>query len=200
MNRAGISNRTRVVLYDDQGGRSAARLWYVLHAYGHKRVSIVNGGWKKWIAEKRTITTESRLPPTTEYRPKETPALTCPSTQLLSRSPHVLILDARSAAEYKGERLSPGSKAEGRVPGSINVDWQENVSGELQTFKPNEDLKAMYAAKGLTPDKEIVVYCASGGRASHSLFTLKLLGYPRVKVYYGSFSDYTNRADAPLEK
>jgi thiosulfate/3-mercaptopyruvate sulfurtransferase len=80
------------------------------------------------------------------------------------------------------------------------VEWKENVSGPLQTFKSADELKRLYAAKGITPDKEIVTYCASGGRASQSLFALKLLGYPKVKVYYGSWSDYTARPDAPVQK
>jgi thiosulfate/3-mercaptopyruvate sulfurtransferase len=80
------------------------------------------------------------------------------------------------------------------------VEWSENVTGPNQVFKPAAELRKLYAAKGITPDREIITHCASGGRAAQSLFTLKLLGYPKVRVYYGSFSDYTKRPDAPVEK
>jgi thiosulfate/3-mercaptopyruvate sulfurtransferase len=101
----------------------------------------------------------------------------------------VVVLDTRSAGEYKGAR----------IPGAVNVEWKQNLTPD-GTFRPADELRKLYADHGLTPDKEIVSHCASGGRAAQTLFTLKLLGYPKVRVYYGSFSDYTSRPDAPVEK
>jgi thiosulfate/3-mercaptopyruvate sulfurtransferase len=190
LGEAGITNNTHVVIYDDQGARLATRVWYVLNAYGHARVSVVNGGWLKWAAEKRPVAVEATRPAAVTFTPKVTPTLGCTAPELLARKPDVVVLDARSAQEATA----------GRVPGSVNVEWKENVSGPLQTFKSADELKKLYAAKGITPDKEVVTYCASGGRASQSLFALKLLGYPKVKVYYGSWSDYTARPDAPVQK
>jgi thiosulfate/3-mercaptopyruvate sulfurtransferase len=200
MGAAGIANTSHVVVYDDQGGRAAARLWYVLNAYGHERVSLVNGGWGQWVAEKRPTGTEVPRVTPAQFIPKATPSLTCPSTAVLQRKPGVVVLDTRTAGEYAGARPSPGAKRAGHIPGAVNVDWQENVTGPTLVFKPAEELMKLYASKGVTPDKEIVTHCASGGRAAQSLFTLKLLGFPNVRIYYGSFSDYTSRPEAPVEK
>jgi thiosulfate/3-mercaptopyruvate sulfurtransferase len=200
MVKAGIGNKTQVVIYDDQGGKMAARLWYVMNAFGHSRISLLNGGWNKWTAEKRPTTAEVSVVTPARFTVRETPEMTCALPQFLARKPNVVVLDARSPDEYMGKSLSPNSVKEGRVPGAINVEWKENVAGPNLEFKSADELKRLYTTKGITPDKEIVVHCASGGRAAQSLFTLKLLGYPKVKVYYGSFSDYTSLPDAPIEK
>ncbi len=200
MSKAGVGNETRVVLYDDQGGRSAARLWFVLNAYGHQKVSLVNGGWLKWTTEKRPATTEVPHVAAVTFTPKKVPEAVCAAPELLARRPDVVVLDTRSEAEFRGEQVSGGAKKPGRVPNSVNVDWKEIVTGPCLVFKSGPELRKLYESKGITPDKEVVTYCASGGRASHGLFTLKLVGYPKVKAYYGSFTDYTSRPDAPVEK
>ncbi len=156
MRTAGIGNGTHVVIYDDQGGRSAARLWYVLNAYGHERVSLVNGGWSKWTAEKRPVSMEAVAPTPVKFQPRLTPTLSCPSARVLARKPGVVFLDTRSAAEYTGERPSGGGQ--GHIPGAVNVEWKENVTGPHQVFKTGPELKKLYASRGLTPDKEIVPY------------------------------------------
>jgi thiosulfate/3-mercaptopyruvate sulfurtransferase len=200
MEKAGISNKTHVVIYDDQGGKMAARLWYVMNAFGHSHISLVNGGWNKWIAEKRPTSTQVPAVTPTHFLVKETPEMTCALPQFLARKPNVVVLDARSPEEYKGTSVSPHAAKAGRIPGAVNVEWKENVAGPNMEFKSVQDLRHLYVQKGITPDKEIVVHCASGGRAAQSLFALKLLGYPKVKVYYGSFSDYAALPEAPIEK
>jgi len=200
MGQAGISNDSHVVSYDDQGGKMAARLWYVLNAYGDERASLVNGGWNQWIAEKRPTTREVLAVAPATFVPTVTPSLTCPSPELLARTPGTVVLDARSGAEYGGEQTSPGAAKAGRIPGAVNVEWKGNVTGPTMRFRPAPELRKLYESKGITPDKEIVTHCASGGRAAQTLFTLKLLGYPRVRIYYGSFADYTRRPEAPVEK
>jgi thiosulfate/3-mercaptopyruvate sulfurtransferase len=200
MNRAGIGNQTDVVIYDDEGGKLAARLWYLLNAFGHSRSRVLNGGWQKWTA--LSLPTETEIPriAPSAFRTKSIPDMTCALPQFLKRKPGVVVLDARSPDEYAAKVVSPGAKQEGRVPGAVNVEWKENVTGANLEFKPAEELLKMYAAKGITPNKEIVVHCAAGGRAAQSLFTLRLLGFKKVKVYYGSFADYSALPNVPIDK
>jgi thiosulfate/3-mercaptopyruvate sulfurtransferase len=158
MNRAGIGNSTHVVIYDDQGGRSAARLWFMLNAYGHEAVSLLNGGWLKWAGEKRPAATEAPSVPEANFTPKKIPAAVCAAPELLARKPGVVVLDTRSAAEFRGEQLSPGAKQTGRIPNAVNLDWKETVSGPYLVFKSGPELKKLYESKGITPDKEVVTY------------------------------------------
>ncbi len=200
MGAIGVSGEMHVVIYDDQGGRSAARLWYVLNAFGHTQVSLLNGGWLKWKGEGRPVTAETPTIPQARFVPKPAASLSCPSPELLARKPGVVVLDARSPKEFDGSETTRGADRAGRLPGSVNVEWKEAVTGPYLVFKPAEELKRLFAQKGITPDREIVALCGTGGRAAHALFTLKMLGYPKVRIYYGSFLDYIRRPDAPLEK
>lgn len=158
MSAAGIGNSAHVVLYDDQGGRSAARLWFVLNAYGHEKVSLVNGGWLKWVAEARPTTADVPTVTRAAFVPKKMPAMVCAAPELIARSPKVVVLDTRSAAEFTGEQMSGGAKKAGRIPNAVNIDWKENVSGPHMVFKPAPELKKLYESKGITPDKEVVTY------------------------------------------
>ena len=200
MNRAGIGNQTDVVINDDEGGKLAARLWYLLHAFGHSHSKLLNGGWQKWSAQSHPISTEATSVPSARYRVKAIPDMTCALPQLLTRKPGVIVLDVRSPDEYSAKVISPGAKQEGRIPGAVNVEWKENVTGPNLEFKPARELLAMYAAKGITPSKEIIVHCAAGGRAAQSLFTLRLLGFKKIRVYYGSFADYSVLPNVPIDK
>jgi thiosulfate/3-mercaptopyruvate sulfurtransferase len=158
MGKAGIGTDTHVVIYDDQGGRSAARLWFILNAYGHEKVSLVNGGWLKWAAEQRPASAEAPAVPAAQFTPRKIPAVVCAAPELLARKPKVVVLDTRSAAEFRGEQMSGGAKKAGRIPNSVNVDWKENVAGPHMVFKSAPELKKLYESKGVTPDKEVVTY------------------------------------------
>ncbi|MGV3724440.1 MAG: rhodanese-like domain-containing protein [Actinomycetota bacterium] len=148
MGKAGIDNDTHVVIYDDRGGSNATRLWFVLNAYGHERMSLVNGGWLKWAAEKRPITTEAVQLPAATFTPKKVPNAVCAAPELLARKPGVVVLDTRSEAEFNA----------GRIPNAVRVEWKENVTGPYQVFKSGPELKKLYESKGVTPDKEVVTY------------------------------------------
>lgn len=200
MEAAGIGIHTNVVAYCDEGGRHAARIWYLLNAFGHKKVTLLNGGWATWQALQLPVTTDVPVVEPAQFRTWEIKDMTCPLPMLTKRRPDVVVLDVRSAAEYTGLTAGSGSKKAGRIPGAVHVDWKENVQVPGYTFKPIADLIKLYTDKGITRDKEIITYCASGGRASQTLFTLKLLGYRKVRVYYGSWQDYSNLTDVPLEK
>lgn len=156
--RAGIGNDTRVVAYDDQGGRMAARLWYVLSAYGHERVSLVNGGWNRWVAEQRPTSKDAPAVTAAKFVPRATPEMTCAASEVLARKPGVVLLDTRSAAEFRGEQATPGAKQPGRIPGAIHLEWKENVTGPHMVFKSGPELRKLYESKGITKDKEIIPY------------------------------------------
>jgi thiosulfate/3-mercaptopyruvate sulfurtransferase len=210
----GREARVRVVDVRDAVAYDAGHIPGAVHMDAEKRPrdpSLVNGGWKKWEAEGRPTSREAPTVPRARFSLKETPALSCPTPDVLARRKDVVVLDTRSAAEFSGlesaiDRAQRGSEhargavRAGRVPGAVNVDWTENVTGAVGVFKPAAELKRLYESRGVTPDREIVAYCASGGRAAQTLFTLKLLGYPKVRLYYGSFSDYSARPEAPVEK
>lgn len=198
--KLGIDRRTRVVAYDAQGGRSATRLWYCLSVFGHDRFSLLDGGWPKWERERRPVGTEVPTVEESRFRAAARPsALSCPTSSVLARKTGTIVLDVRSKDEYTGVKSMVPGKPGGRVPGAVNVEWLENLEPETLLFRGANDLRALYESRGVTPDKEIVTYCQSGGRASLSLFALHLLGYRRIKMYYGSFGDYSSR-NAPLEK
>lgn len=200
---AGIGPETAVVAYDEASGRSAARLWYILTLHGHARSALLNGGFSKWKAEGRPV--ERQVPPpcpspSPAFMPLLQPALICAAPAVMEREPGLLILDVRSEGEFSGKLLTGGAKRGGHIPGAVNWEWSRAVSGPHQTFRPASELRAALSAAGITPDKRIVPYCATGGRAAHTFFVLHLLGYPNVSLYYGSYADYSARPEAPVEK
>lgn len=200
MSRLGISNSTHIVAYDDVGGNRAARLWLVLDHYGHERISLLNGGWQKWVKEGRPVTTETTTFPPGDFKVRRVQPTVCSAAAVVEslRKPNVVVLDARSPEEYRGERVL--SKRGGHIPGAVNVDWRLNLTGEdVKIFKSAEELRQLYTSLGITPDKEVITYCQSGGRAAHALFTLRLIGLTRARAYYGSWQEWGARDDLPVE-
>jgi thiosulfate/3-mercaptopyruvate sulfurtransferase len=191
----GVGSRTYTVVYDTDY-RSAARLWYVLSVHGVGRVSLLHGGIRRWTEEKRPLATEKATETAGSARVKRAGGgFFCPTAKALTGRRGVVLLDTRSPEEYKGE-----ARSKGHVPGAVHIDWRENLESDGTRFKSQSVLRAMYAEKGITPDKEIVTYCASGGRASVSLFALTLIGYKKVRLYYGSYSDYATRPGVSFER
>jgi thiosulfate/3-mercaptopyruvate sulfurtransferase len=201
MGRLGVGNDTAVVGYDDQGGLGPARLWWVLDYYGHRRMKILNGGWNKWTKEKRSVTTEIPTTQPASFEVRSDPGKICLVEELLAdlKRPDVIVIDARSPAEYSG--FDVRAKRGGHIPGTVNIDWTRNVTNDdLKTFKPAAELRKMYVAAGATPDKEIIVHCHTGVRAAHTLFTLTLLGYQQLQNYDGSWQEWGNRLDLPVAR
>lgn len=202
MAKLGIGDDTEVVGYDASGSLYATRLWWSLAYYGHGNARILNGGWNKWLAEGRPITMEEpKITPVT-FTPRATDESILATAEYMMANldrPDFLVLDVRSDGEWEGT-VSRGNKRVGHVPGAVHLEWLNNVNAALndRTQKSADELRAMFEAIGVTPDKEIVTMCQGGVRASQTMATLRMLGYERVRNYDGSAQDWSNRDETPL--
>jgi thiosulfate/3-mercaptopyruvate sulfurtransferase len=198
---AGISSNSQVVIYDDQANRFAARVFYVLEFFGHSHVQILNGGLKKWRREGLPLTTDSPRVAAGEFKPHANSALIATSEWVDTHlnDPRVKLVDARSAAEFKGETVH-GARG-GHIPGAINLEWTRVVdSGEIKTFLDAPSLAKLFSDAQVSPSQDVVTYCQVGIRAAEVYYALRLLGFERVRVYDGSWEDWSGRADLPVEK
>jgi thiosulfate/3-mercaptopyruvate sulfurtransferase len=204
----GITNTTTVVFYGDKSNWFACYALWVFQYYGHENVKIMNGGRAKWEAESRPLTKDVPTYTHTGYTAQDANKTLRAFrndvfTQVELNKP---LVDVRSPGEYRGELLhmpnypQEGATRGGHIPGAKNIPWATatNTDG---TFKSADELKALYEGQGITPDKDIIAYCRIGERSSHTWFALKyLLGYPNVKNYDGSWTEWGNLVDAPIEK
>lgn len=199
LEKAGISNDSAVVIYDDSGGLWASRLFWALEYLGHEDVHILNGGWGKWMREKRAVQMESNMPPKGKFIPFIQDDLLATEEWILKNlnNPEVAIIDTRSSKEYSGEDVR--SSRGGHIPGAVNINWISNLkSDDSKTFAPEEQLVDLYSFHNISKDKIIVTHCQSGVRGAHTYFVLKLLGYPKVRVYDGSWAEWGNNIKTPV--
>lgn len=210
MSRNGVTPDTNVILYGDFNNWFAAFVFWVFKYYGHKNVKIMNGGRKKWELESRPYTTEEPNLSQTNYvaQPPDEGlrAYLFDVRRSLDKS-EVALVDVRSPKEFTGEITAPPeypmehAQRGGHIPRAQNIPWATAVNDADGTFKSVEELKKNYDVKGITPDKEIICYCRIGERSSHSWFVLKyLLGYPQVRNYDGSWTEWGNMIGNPIEK
>jgi thiosulfate/3-mercaptopyruvate sulfurtransferase len=205
MARAGVDSETHVVAYDDSGGSIAARLWWLLRHFGHPRVSVLDGGITRWVAEGRPLTRDVPAPPPGAFvpRPVEGQVVEKDEVRRLSRDPRAAVLDARAPERYEG-RAEPVDPRAGHVPGAISAPFAANLApGEAEgaagaRFKAPAALRAQYAALGATPEREVVVYCGSGITACHDLLALHLAGIRHARLYEGSWSDWAADPALPV--
>jgi len=206
----GISNDTTVVLYGDKHNWWATYAFWVFKLFGHRDVRIMNGGRAKWIAEGRPLTREVPSYPPGNYvaPPRNDAEIRAFRDQVLEfvRQRKGVLVDVRSPQEYTGERThmpdypQEGTLRGGHIPTAVNIPWARAVN-EDSTFKSVEELRELYAAQGVTPDKEVIAYCRIGERSSHTWFVLTyLLGFPNVRNYDGSWTEWGNSVGLPIEK
>jgi thiosulfate/3-mercaptopyruvate sulfurtransferase len=208
LGRTGIDNKTTVVLYGDNNNWFATWAFWQLKIYGHEDVRIMDGGRKKWLAEGRDLSTDRPSIPSKTYKasgPDLSLRAFLPEVQQAFKSRSAALVDVRSPQEFSGEILAPPGLPEtcqrgGHIPGAKNIPWGKNCN-EDGTFKSLEDLKALYAAQGITGDRPVIAYCRIGERSSITWFALKyLLGFNDVRNYDGSWTEWGNLVGAPVER
>ena len=184
----GIGKDTRVVLYDDRGGFHASRLFWMLEYFGHRKASVLNGGFPKWQKERRRISTTTPRVKRTTFVPTLTPRKAATADWLLDRKDDasVVVIDVRPGKLFKA----------GHIPWARNIPWSRNLTADA-TMKPADELLKRFAGLGVTKDKNVAVHCQNGKAAAHSYFTLRLLGFPRVRSYDRSWAEWGAADDLP---
>ncbi len=205
----GIANDTTVVLYGDKNNWFATYAFWLFEYYGHRNMKIMDGGRAKWVKEGRPLTREVPQYKATQYKAKEADlSVRVFRDQVLEQSQaHRPLIDVRSPKEYTGELIAmpnypqEGAQRGGHIPGAVNIPWSTAVKEEDGTFKPAGELRQIYAGRGIQPDQPVIAYCRIGERSSHTWFVLKyLLGYPNVRNYDGSWTEWGNLVGVPIHK
>jgi thiosulfate/3-mercaptopyruvate sulfurtransferase len=210
MSQNGVTSETEVILYGDFNNWFAAFAFWVFKYYGHEKLRIMNGGRKKWELENRGYSTDEPQINATKYSagpPDEgLRAYLFDVRRALDKLDTVMV-DVRSPKEFTGEITAPPeypmehAQRGGHIPGASNIPWATAVNDADGTFKSVDELRQNYEPKGITPDKDVICYCRIGERSSHSWFVLKyLLGYPQVRNYDGSWTEWGNMIGNPIEK
>lgn len=198
MRQAGVSTRSRVVVYDDAGGSVAARLWWLLRGYGHAKAHVLDGGYPGWLASGGAVETDAPAVPHGDFavRRNTLPVVDCHGVDSAREEPRIVLLDARAPERFRGE-LEPVDARPGHIPGALNAPWADNLEGGR--FADPEALRARYRKLGVRDGATVICYCGSGVTACHDVLALELAGFTElnVRVYEGSWSDWARDPDRP---
>lgn len=195
----GVTPERPVVVYEQDSGIRAARAFWFLEYLGHPSVSVLDGGFDAWVRAGQPVTTEAAAPVPSTWHGSADGSKLATWQQVYERlgKAEVAIVDTRSDEEYYAEAVR--AKRGGAVPGAVHLEWKNNL-GPDGRYKPEAELRAMYASAGVTPDREVLTYCQGGYRAAHTYLALRVLGFPRVRNYTGSWKEWGDREDLPLER
>jgi thiosulfate/3-mercaptopyruvate sulfurtransferase len=203
MGSLGIGDGTHAVVYDHTGGQFATRLWWALTYYGHDRVSVLDGGWKKWTAEGHPITAEVPDPHPATFTPRPRSERRAEAEEVLaaSRGGNAFILDARDEGQYTGA-VARGEGRAGRIPGAEHLHADTLLDPKSGTFRPDRELDEKLREAGVPEDRDepVVAYCNGGVAATVPLFALHRLGYRNLANYDGSWNEWGTREDLPVER
>ena len=209
MGDRGITNDTCVVLYGDKNNWFAAYAYWYLKLFGHEDVRLLDGGRQKWIEEGRGVTIEPPSPTAVSYAAGDRDeSIRVRRDEVLAGlgSERIALVDVRSPQEFSGELMAPpgyeqeGASRTGHIPGAQSIPWATAVRDD-GTFKSADELREIYAGKGITPDREVHAYCRIGERSAHTWFVLhELLGYENVRNYDGSWTEWGNLVDVPIAR
>jgi thiosulfate/3-mercaptopyruvate sulfurtransferase len=194
----GVTPDRPIVVYETDSGMRAARALWFLEYLGHPHVRVLDGGIRAWARAGLPVTTEGVTPVASSWHGTPDAAKLATWRQVYERlgQPATIILDTRSDAEYYGDVVR--AKRGGAIPGAVHIEWTRNLADDGR-FKSLAELRAMYDAAGVTADREVVTYCQGGYRAAHAYLALRLLGFPRVRNYTGSWKEWGDREDLPVE-
>jgi thiosulfate/3-mercaptopyruvate sulfurtransferase len=194
----GAGREKDVVFYEEISGMRAARGLWFLELFGHKEVHVLDGGIRRWIDSGYPITSEVTRPTASRLVPDEKVDVlaTVEDVLRLVKGRTGCIVDTRSEDEYRGRTIRAARG--GAIPGAVHLEWTQSLDSSGR-FKSPSELREMYRNLGVTPDKEIITYCQGGYRAAHTYLALRLIGYPRVRNYLGSWKEWGDRPDLPIE-
>ncbi len=197
----GATPDSHIIAYDDEGGGKAARLLWTLDLLGHQRCSLLNGGIFSWANEGFRLTQEVSTPAAGHYDARLGDHAVATKQYILEHlhQPQTLLLDCRTPEEYAG--IKKFAERGGHIPGAVNIDWVRTMDQNRNLrLKPDAELRSLFESAGVSSDKEIIVYCQTHHRSSHTYIVLKHLGYPNIKGYPGAWSDWGNDPDTPVEQ
>jgi len=201
MRMAGVNNDSKIVIYDGGNGLAAARLFFALELHGHVYQKIINGGFASWKSNELEISTSVKTNSYGNFSARYAPERTCDVTYIIESltNENIVILDARSPEEFSGEEER--AERSGHIPNAVNIEWRNFVRNDnIPYFKSAVEIDDMLNAAGITPEKEVVTHCQTNVRGSHAYFVLRLMGYDGVRAFEGSWSEWGNRSDTPINR